>query len=67
MGKPVLTLLNSAFNQADARYNQNSLASSTGRLYDSDLNQETGGIRDYDVSVLAAPSAGPLTPVESCP
>lgn len=37
-GHPVLTLLNAEFNTADTRYNQNSAASSSGRLADSEIS-----------------------------
>jgi hypothetical protein len=36
-GQPVLTLLNAEFNTADTRYNQNSAASSSGKLSDSEV------------------------------
>lgn len=36
-GQPVLTLLNNEFNAADTRYDQNSLASTSGKLSDSNI------------------------------
>lgn len=36
-GRPVLTLLNNEFTSADTRYNQNSLASTSGKLSDSEI------------------------------